>query len=570
MRKVVAILMVALVCCGFIPQHKAVQPTKDTRSTTEIYAEAIKRLKIHNDTVGATQNLMVLLAKDSTNAEALYLYSRITKDKKERILFSEMAYNLDTTNNFYLNHYAYSLYGEREYDKAFELFKKLVKKKSEPRDFHSLAVILYSHFKNLDAALQVVNEAIDRFGRNPLFVDFRQFLLLNSGRVDVAEKEALREIEKAPHLIENYLSLADLYENTKQDSLAKETYKRALTIDSTAINAWLGYASFCRRNGDAQAYLFSLKKIMESNDILVEDKLGEWENITKWNEGYRLFYPLYNDIINTIYTLHPDNKGVKLFYAKHLFMSGQREESLATYKKCLKEPNPDFSTFVQVIDLENSVFNRPDSAVHYLNRALEAFPKNSSLHFVKGNSLVGEGKLNESLIHYEEALKYVENDTLRSNILAAVGNVYHLGENMKNCYKSYNLALLYNADNAEVLNNYAYFLSLENKKLKVALQMATRANELSENNPTYLDTKAWVLYKLGLYTEAKTVMQKALSLNRSQGYEYPLHYAHILYALGEEFMAKTYWRKALEACTTQEEVDEVNKSINKVIGKKKR
>ena len=88
-----------------------------------------------------------------------------------------------------------------------------------------------------------------------------------------------------------------------------------------------------------------------------------------------------------------------------------------------------------------------------------------------------------------------------------------------------------------------------------ALTMISRALALSQNNSTYLDTMAWVLYKLGRYDEAKKYMQQALSLDRHRSAELALHYGDILHALGEEFMAKTYWRKALERGADKEEIE---------------
>jgi len=106
-----------------------------------------------------------------------------------------------------------------------------------------------------------------------------------------------------------------------------------------------------------------------------------------------------------------------------------------------------------------------------------------------------------------------------------------------------------------VLNNYAYFLALDNRNLERALTMITRALALAKNNSTYLDTMAWVLYRLGRYAEAKKYMQQALSLDRDKSAELALHYGDILHALGEEFMAKTYWRKALERGADKEEIE---------------
>ena len=104
-------------------------------------------------------------------------------------------------------------------------------------------------------------------------------------------------------------------------------------------------------------------------------------------------------------------------------------------------------------------------------------------------------------------------------------------------------------DNPMVLNNYAYFISESSRdprQLDRAFAMAARAVELDGNNATLLDTYAWVLFRLGRLQEARRTMQQAISFDRSENPELYLHYGDILAALGEKFMAETYWRKALE------------------------
>ena len=106
-----------------------------------------------------------------------------------------------------------------------------------------------------------------------------------------------------------------------------------------------------------------------------------------------------------------------------------------------------------------------------------------------------------------------------------------------------------------MLNNFAYHLSVTGKSLKQALTMSQRATTLSPNNATYLDTLAWVYYKLGRYEEAKKVMQQAMSFDNENSAELALHYGDILEALGSTFLAQTYWRKALERGTDPEKID---------------
>ena len=570
MRKIVAIFTIALLCCGFIPQHKAMKSKRDTRSVSELYTDAIKCLNIHKDTLAATKNLTALFAKDSTNAEAIYLYSRITKDVREAVVFAEMAYKLDPTNHFYLERYANLLYSLDENKKALPLYKKIVVKSTNVIDFHHLAVLHIITNNDTAAALKVLDDATARFGRISGITDLRQKILVRSGRGDLAEAEAIKLIEEAPHITENYVALANLYVEAKRDSLAMVTYKRALAIDSTSINLLADYSSFCRNQGYIGEYFKVLKKLMLSNEVPVSAKISEWRSLTNSTEAYRHYFSLYDDIISSIYSLHRDDFVVKRCLAFHLSIKREYEDALNLYKECSKSSQANVCDYYFIIDIESENMSRPDSAMLYLNRGLEAFPLDVRLNRIKGNTMLVDKKYDEAIHHYDVALRHEGNDTLRSFLLGNIGDVHHLRKDMKSCYTAYDAALVFNSRNESVLNNYSYFLSLEGKNLKKALEMITLANEISENNPTFLDTKAWVLYKLGNYTEAKKVMQKALSLNRNNSYEYPLHYGHILYALGEEFMAKTYWRKALEACTNQEEVNEVQESIAKVLPKQKK
>ena len=64
-----------------------------------------------------------------------------------------------------------------------------------------------------------------------------------------------------------------------------------------------------------------------------------------------------------------------------------------------------------------------------------------------------------------------------------------------------------------MLNNYSYFLSEQDKDLKRALEMSKKVMESEPGNATYIDTYGWILFKLGLYKEAKEQLVRAISLD---------------------------------------------------------
>ena len=99
-----------------------------------------------------------------------------------------------------------------------------------------------------------------------------------------------------------------------------------------------------------------------------------------------------------------------------------------------------------------------------------------------------------------------------------------------------------------MLNNYAYFLTIEGHDLERALAMASRATALEDGNPTYLDTHAWVLYKLGRLDEARKMLQQAVVLDSQNSPALLAHYGDVLEALGGASWPRSTgvapWRRA--------------------------
>ncbi len=553
MKRGVAILLVVLFCCGFVPQHKATRQATPRKSVSELYAEAIKSATIHKDTIAAIVAIEAIFQQDSNYAPALNLLSRITRVPKNAVEYAERAYLSDTTNQYYLEDYGGALVRGGEYDKAVGIFKKMVQKSTEPDHYRILAILLDGN-RHTAEALAVLDTAEVRFGRIPLLGRLRQYYLLKTGQTLAAEADAQKAIEEAPYLAENHISLAEIYAATRRDSLAVISFQRAIAIDSLAIEPWLALAEYHQKRGDKIGYLSLLERIFSSDQLPLKGKIEEWKSLANDLNSYRQFYPQYDALIKRLYIHNPDSKEVATLYAQHLILSGEVEEALALCKQLINYKKPNIEEFTRVIEIENHL-NRPDSVRHYTDLALALFPHNTDLLHMRGALALQRKEYDDAIVLYNEALKHADNDTLRSSLWGAIGDVEHQRNEMKRCYKAYDKSLRYFADNAMVLNNYAYFLSLDNRDLERALTMITRALALSESNATYLDTMAWVLYRLGRYAEAKKYMQQALSLDRSNSAELALHYGDILHALGEDFMAKTYWRKALERGADKEEIE---------------
>ena len=133
------------------------------------------------------------------------------------------------------------------------------------------------------------------------------------------------------------------------------------------------------------------------------------------------------------------------------------------------------------------------------------------------------------------------NDKHRGEALAIAGDLWYqeFGDKKK-AYAIYEEALKADPDQASVLNNYAYYLSLDGRKLRKALEMSRRAVELAPDNASYLDTYGWLLFLLKKPKDAKPVFKHAMLYGGKDSAVVLEHYSKVLEALGEKDLSIYY------------------------------
>lgn len=153
---------------------------------------------------------------------------------------------------------------------------------------------------------------------------------------------------------------------------------------------------------------------------------------------------------------------------------------------------------------------------------------------------------------YEEALqsgnRILEMPDLDENTylgaLTTRADCYHSMGRLDESFREYDRILKKYPDNVLLLNNYAYYLSLEGRNLAKAARMSRKAVEAEPENAVYLDTYAWILFKQKKYSSAKACFKKAMLYGGKQQPEILRHYAALLEVLGEKDLADGYLQQA--------------------------
>ena len=79
--------------------------------------------------------------------------------------------------------------------------------------------------------------------------------------------------------------------------------------------------------------------------------------------------------------------------------------------------------------------------------------------------------------------------------------------------------------------------------LEKAEKMSSLLVKNNPDNPSYLDTHAWVLFMREKYKEAKRIIERAISTGKASAVHFE-HYGDILYKLGNIDEAVQQWERA--------------------------
>ncbi|HIW97442.1 MAG TPA: tetratricopeptide repeat protein [Candidatus Tidjanibacter gallistercoris] len=519
------------------------------------HAEGIKAHTVKGDAQAAVACFEQAIRADSTYAPGYYEIAEILLEEhpERAVRYSETANALDTSNLAYQNQLGRALVMAEKYDEAMGIYTRLMRDDPHNPLNYRLLAALYDYKGQPFTAIAILDTAEMRLGRIEELGMYKREILIRVRLYDKALEETKKLAHDYPYDESNYRVLGDIYSAMGEDSLALANYGEAIRLDSSNTTTLSSLADFYRRSNDAAGYLSTLKRIFENDGVPLEGKRKIFADVTSDLDFYRRNYFAINSLISTLIARYPDDYGVVDLYAMHLIRGGEPEQGLRLYKSFVGIAPDTPEAYTQIIGLE-TYLERPDSVAKYADMALARFPDRLDIRLAKGYARLSMKDTAGAIRTFREAYRTAPDDSTRSVVAGIVGDVYHEIGDVRRAYARYGKALRLDPDNSGVLNNYAYYLSEEGKDLEKALAMVRRANELSPGNATFLDTEGWILYLLGRYDEAKPVMQQAVSFDMTDSPVLLFHYAEILYALGDTFMAEVYWKRALEKGYDEETV----------------
>lgn len=519
--------------------------------------EGIKRSSIYDDVESAVALFDTAIEIDPSFSVAYFEAGRalMSTDPQAALTYARKADELES-QMWYKSVLGHLLLVNRHYDDAEDVYEELIELEPKNPENYSMLAALYDFSGQPYTALKVLERAEKALGKVEQLTKYKREILLQLKLYDLAIKEGEELIEGDPYDYHNYLVLAQLFVQTNKDSLAKENYKMALKLNPNGSDVLASMSDYYNVIGDDSSYLAIARRLITHHDVSKASKLSLLQGFTKDMQFYYDNRFIISEFAALLYGQYPDDFEIMVELVKDRLMNSDLEGALGIYKSRIGSGVGGIELFQEIINLEGYL-EREDSVSKYLDIALKYYPDNSDLYLRQAWGQVSMNNERKAVEAFKSAFKHAESDSVRAVVHRSLGDMYTNWGKRRRGYREYERALKYRADDLFTLNNYAYFLSEEGRDLERALEMSRKVvEELETGNPTYIDTYGWVLYKLGRYEEARVALKQAVSLDPENNSTLLIHYGDVLHALGEDYLASVYWRRAKDAGHDAEEIDE--------------
>ncbi|MDR2352699.1 MAG: tetratricopeptide repeat protein [Deltaproteobacteria bacterium] len=470
----------------------------------------------------------------------------------------------------------------------------------------------------LDEATQHVRKAIDISPQETEPRLFAGYLASVTGQWDEAEKNYIEALRLDPTSDEAISYLGAMYTESGRLDEASEAFRKlgAMTPTSYLPDYFLGRVAHKRGHTQEaiQHYQNSLRKKPDFVESLVElavlyDQAGDFKNAEK----------IYRRIIH----FQPDVMMAKARLSRILIKTGRKTEAIALIEEISGVPQTTESASITIglMLLDDGLYqeatrefsgvlrkNPQNNQARYLlamtqiamgelKKAKENFQKLSprSEEYVDGilymaqvlskenrslealellsigrrnrpsspQLLVATGRVMEELEHLTQA-RDLYLDGLKAfpdsaDIYFSLGVVQdRLGEKDL-CVSAMERAVELDPEYAEALNYLAYTWAEENTNLKEARALAIKANNLRPDNWYFIDTLAWVYYRLNDLRKALPLLERAVLLSEEDPVTLE-HLGDVLLKQGQRQEAVNAYQRALQR--GHEKPDQVKEKLD--------
>lgn len=552
MRRNILILIVLMLvvtgCANKIQKSKNVVKLSEDETLEYNYAftEATKQFVFGN----LKQALVLYQKCIEVNPESAASYYQLSViftnigETKRAIRYAKKATAINEEEIWYKLNLANLYKAEGHIDSATMVFENVVTRNKGNLEYWFTLANLYAENGEFKKALEMLNEIESTYGVSEQTSITKHKIYAQLGKKEMAVKTIKGLINLEPGNVMYHGILAEYYSEVGEDEKAEKIYSKILELDGNNAYVYLSTGEHFSKKGEYYKAFEYYKKGLKSDYIDVDEKVKTLIGIITNERLLKNRNEEISELINTMVEKNPDNVRVLTLRADFYVRSDEMELAEKDLEKVIDSEKKNFVIWEQLLYIKNTL-GKYNTLLEYAEGASKHFPDKPSVFLFKGLAEMQLNNNEDAVETFRTGLaKSGDNKRLKIQFYTFLGDSYrNLNENAKSD-KAFEKVLEMDPDNLIVLNNYSYYLSLRKERLEQAKEYSKRTVKEEPENPTYLDTYAWILYNMNMYEEALKYIKKAYDNGGNETAEILEHYGDILNALGRTEEAITFWRAA--------------------------
>lgn len=446
----------------------------------------------------------------------------------------------------------------QNWKRAIELANQIQKIYPNKVEVYNMLAALYKQTKEYEKAIAAYDqlEHLAGIDESTSFEKYQLYVLDNKPQKGIAEIDKL--INKFPAETRYRIIRGDIFMDQKMPQKAFDIYQNVLKEDPKNPYVYVSLSEYYKSVNQPEKAMESIVNALKNDQLDIDTKmqvLGKYveklmQDTTKFDETESLFKLLVDR--------YPLEEQVHSYYEAFLQYRNRIPEAKSELETMLNINPKNDQTWLRLIQLDLGEQNYSE-LLKVTNRAIENLPDLPVWYFYKGVAQYQDSDYIGSLETYKKGLPLItpQQGSLKSDFYSQIADIEYKLENKDSAFVAFELSLAANPQNILVMNNYAYYLSLEKKELKKAEKMSAKTVELEPKNSTYLDTYAWILYQEKSYTLAKFYIERAIdNLDKKEDPGVILeHYGDILWMSGtDDKKALEMWQKSYDSGNKTDEL----------------
>lgn len=455
--------------------------------------------------------------------------------------FAKAALELDPKNPYYHLLLAQIYSNQQQYEEAIKVYARLTQELPGTEQYLFNLTDLYLAKNRLDDALRTLGQIEQKYGLLEEISFKKQQIYLKQNNLGKALEEGEHLIAANPGEVRYLLAQAEMLAANKRVPEAVQMAERALKMVPDNAYGRLMLADLLQQQGKTTEADIHLEIAFGNASLDVDSKVKILVDYIRRLPDAKVAVQAIK-LAELTTKAHPQE--AKAFaVAGDIYVNSDRKLAARnSYLKAVKLDPGHFKIWQQIVLLDGEM-NQTDSLIVHSEQALEFFPNQPMFWFYNGTAHLINKNYSKATTSLEYGRRIAgSNQDLQVQFNLQLGDAYHALEQFDVSDQAYETVLALDPDNPHALNNYSYYLSLRGQNLAKAKVMAGNLVAQFPDNATYLDTYAWVLYKLKDYQEAKRLLEKAVAL--SSDATIIEHYGDVLYQLGSKELALKQWVRA--------------------------